>query len=101
MHNVLDIACACAYALTTITYNIAQSRVTISKQKGGSAAPHDPPWPDHLPLVPFAHTNAYLYSFVPHTTSLWNLLPDECISVSSVRAFKVPFNCVGVSVRNG
>ena len=44
---------------------------------------------NHLPLVvPFAHTNAYLYSFVPHTTSLWNSLPDECISVSSVRAFK-------------
>ena len=25
--------------------------------------------------VPFARTNSYFYSFVPHTTSLWNSLP--------------------------
>ena len=44
---------------------------------------------NHLQLhVPFAHTNACLYSFVPHTTSLWNSLPHEVVSASSVRSFK-------------
>ena len=33
--------------------------------------------------VPFARTNSYYYSFVPHTTSLWNSLPKETITLSS------------------
>ena len=44
---------------------------------------------NHLQLVvPFAHTNSFLYSFVPHTTSLWNSLPPESVSAPSVHAFK-------------
>ena len=33
--------------------------------------------------VPFAHTNCYYYSFVPHTTSMWNSLSTNIISSSS------------------
>ena len=33
--------------------------------------------------VPFAHTNCYYYSFVPHTISLWNSLSTNIISSSS------------------
>ena len=38
----------------------------------------------HLELeVPFARSNSYFYSFVPHTTSLWNSLPKDTINASS------------------
>ena len=33
--------------------------------------------------VPFARTNSYFYSFVPHTTSLWNSLPKDTINLST------------------
>lgn len=38
--------------------------------------------------VPFAHTNSFLYSFVPHTSSIWNSLSHESVSAPSVNAFK-------------
>lgn len=39
--------------------------------------------------VPFARTNSYFYSFVPHTTSLWNSLPKDIITQStSYNSFK-------------
>ena len=42
-----------------------------------------------LSLVqPFAHTNSYLYSFVPHTISCWNSLPEELVTSSSLNTFK-------------
>ena len=39
-------------------------------------------------VVPFAHTNSFKYSFVPHTTSVWNSLQKESVSASSFHAFK-------------
>ena len=36
----------------------------------------------------FAHTNSYLYSFVPHTISCWNSLPEELVTSSSLTTFK-------------
>ena len=33
--------------------------------------------------VPFARTNSYFYSFVPHTSSLWNSLPKDIINQST------------------
>ena len=42
-----------------------------------------------LSLVqPYAHTNSYLYSFVPHTISCWNSLPQELLNASSLNTFK-------------
>ena len=42
-----------------------------------------------LPLIqPFARTNSYLYSFVPHTVSYWNLLPQELVNAPSLSTFK-------------
>lgn len=39
--------------------------------------------------VPFARTNSYFYSFVPHTTSQWNSLPKDIITLStSYNSFK-------------
>ena len=39
--------------------------------------------------VPFARTNPYFYSFVPHTTSLWNSLSKDVINSStSYHSFK-------------
>ena len=37
--------------------------------------------------APFAHTNSYLHSFVPHTPSTWNSLPDNFVSAPSYNAF--------------
>ena len=37
---------------------------------------------------PFAHTQAYSQSFVPHTCSLWNSLPYEVVSLPSFVSFK-------------
>ena len=37
---------------------------------------------------PFAHTQAYFQSFVPHTSALWNSLPYEIVSIPSFPAFK-------------
>ena len=42
-----------------------------------------------LPLIqPFARTNSYLYSFVPHTVSYWNSLPQELVNASTLSTFK-------------
>ena len=38
--------------------------------------------------VPFAHTSSFLYSFVPHTSAIWNSLSHESVSAPSVSAFK-------------
>ena len=40
---------------------------------------------------PFAHTNSYLYSFVPHAISVWNSLPQELVTAPSLQAFKTNF----------
>ena len=37
---------------------------------------------------PFAHTNSFLYSFVPNSISLWNKLSNEQVSAPSLQAFK-------------
>ena len=51
-------------------------------------------WPHHLQLsVPFAHTNSFLYSFVPHTSSIWNSLSHESVSAPSVNVFKHTLIC--------
>ena len=42
----------------------------------------------HCLSQPFARTNSYFYSFVPHTISIWNRLPAEAVSLSSISSFK-------------
>ena len=37
---------------------------------------------------PFARTQSYYHSFVPHTISIWNTLPYEVTSASSCTVFK-------------
>lgn len=37
---------------------------------------------------PFAHTNSFYYSFVPHATSIWNSLPQELVTAPSLQVFK-------------
>jgi len=37
---------------------------------------------------PFAHTNYYSYSFVPHIVPYWNNLPPTVVSTNSYYAFK-------------
>ena len=37
---------------------------------------------------PFARTNSYLYSFVPHTISYWNKLNPTLVTCPSLSAFK-------------
>ena len=44
---------------------------------------------DHYLSQPFARTNSYFYSFVPHTVSLWNSLPSEILSLPSLNSFKL------------
>ena len=39
-------------------------------------------------LHPFAHTNAYYYSFVPHTITLWNPLSTNQVTSVSLSSFK-------------
>ena len=41
---------------------------------------------------PFTHTNAYYYSFVPHTISAWNSLHEEHVTAPPVSAFKYYFH---------
>ena len=41
---------------------------------------------------PYARTNAYFYSFVPHTISAWNSLHQQHVTAPSVSAFKYYFN---------
>ena len=43
---------------------------------------------NHYLSQPFARTNSYFYSFVPHTISLWNRLPAESMSCLSLNSFK-------------
>jgi len=37
---------------------------------------------------PFARTNAFYYSFVPHTISLWNSLSSSQVTATSLASFK-------------
>ena len=37
---------------------------------------------------PIAHTNSFLYSFVPNSISLWNSLSAEQVSAPSLHTFK-------------
>ena len=37
---------------------------------------------------PFAHTNCFFSSFVPHTVSHWNSLPESVVSCPSLATFK-------------
>ena len=39
-------------------------------------------------VQPFAHSNYYLYSFFPKTISLWNSLPSNVMSSTSISSFK-------------
>jgi hypothetical protein len=39
-------------------------------------------------IQPFAHTNTFYYSFVPHSTSLWNSLTAEQVTAPSLASFK-------------
>lgn len=41
----------------------------------------------HQLNIPFAHSNSYLYSFVPHTISTWNSLPDNFVCAPSYASF--------------
>lgn len=43
---------------------------------------------DYCLTQPFARTNSYFYSFVPYTISIWNSLPAEAVSLSSINSFK-------------
>ena len=43
--------------------------------------------PNNL-FVPRARTSAFLFSFVPHTSSLWNSLPPHLKDCSSIGSFK-------------
>ena len=37
---------------------------------------------------PFASTNSHLYSFIPHTISIWNSLPSSIVLAPSLNSFK-------------
>ena len=39
-------------------------------------------------IQPFARTNSYLYSFIPHSISLWNSLPSNITTACSVSVFR-------------
>ena len=43
---------------------------------------------DHYLSQPFARTNSYFYSFVPHTISIWNRLPTDIVSLPSFNSLK-------------
>ena len=43
---------------------------------------------DNIISQPFAHTNAYYYSFVPHTISVWNSLCEAHVTAPSISVFK-------------
>ena len=45
----------------------------------------------YLYRQPFAHTNSFLYSFVPHTISDWNALPSYVTNTTSPASFKNAF----------
>ena len=36
---------------------------------------------------PFAHTNAYKYSFFPNTMAAWNCLSNDCVTLTSYPFF--------------
>ena len=42
----------------------------------------------YLHVQPFARTNAYYYSFVPSTCSVWNSLPSSVTQCSTLTSFK-------------
>ena len=37
--------------------------------------------------LPFAHTNAYYFSYFPHTMSVWNSLDNKCVTSSTYSSF--------------
>jgi len=41
---------------------------------------------------PFAHTNSYFYSFVPHTITLWNSLNPTTVTAPSLATFRNSLN---------
>jgi len=41
---------------------------------------------------PFAHTNSYFYSFVPHTITLWNNLNPTTVTAPSLATFRNSLN---------
>ena len=41
---------------------------------------------------PFAHTNSYFYSFVPHTITLWNSLNTTTVTAPSLATFRNSLN---------
>ena len=43
---------------------------------------------NQLYVQPFARTNAYYYSFVPSTCSVWNSLPSSVTQCSTLTSFK-------------
>ena len=49
-------------------------------------SPYNTRTPSHSLILnqTFAHTNSLYYSFIPHTVSRWNSLPEEVVSVPSL-----------------
>ena len=43
-------------------------------------------------IQPYAHTNSFFYSFVPHSISLWNSLPNSITNAHSFTSFKSQLN---------
>ena len=43
-------------------------------------------------IQPYAHTNSFLYSFVPHSISIWNSLPNSITNAHSFTSFKSQLN---------
>ena len=43
---------------------------------------------------PFARTNSYLHSFVPHSVSFWNSLPQSVVNANSLMEFKSSLRCL-------
>ena len=47
---------------------------------------------------PFAHTNSYFYSFVPHTITLWNSLNPTTVTAPSLATFRNSLNSLNYSL---
>ena len=60
-------------------------------------------------VQPFARTNSLKFSFIPHTCSIWNTLPNYITGAESLMAFKsffkttfvilISFHCIHTSSR--
>ena len=78
IHLKLGLLYKIIHGLCYFTYEVFTFRPNLYSRTMNPLALHQP----------FAHTNAFYYSFVPHTVSLWNSLSYSQVTADSLASLK-------------